>query len=62
MKIPKWFDKWYREWGVHRDYLPKEYYDRAQRIAWRAYRKGKKDQKDTYPEPFPASFIFKGEN
>ena len=45
MKIPEWFQKWYRLYGVMDDYLPCEYGWEGIRIAWRAYRKGKKDSK-----------------
>ena len=46
MRIPKWFEEWYNEYGIMDDYLPfGGAYHRAQRIAWRAYRKGRKDYK-----------------
>jgi len=43
MKIPKWFDKWYRQWGEMGDNLPGSLYYHGLKIAWRSYRKGKKD-------------------
>ncbi len=43
MKIPKYFEKWYREYGRMGDRVNYKYYDDSMRIAWRAYRKGKKD-------------------
>jgi hypothetical protein len=43
MKIPKWFEKWFRLYGIGDECI--DAYPRlpVRRIAYRAYRKGKKD-------------------
>ena len=43
MTVPKWFKKWFSDYGLDCEDL--DFYDckKAERIAWRAYRKGKKD-------------------
>lgn len=45
MKIPKWFKGWFRKYGVQDDWLAENEYWVGERIAWRAYRKGKRDGK-----------------
>ena len=48
MRIPKWFEKWFKLYGIGNeriDALPKL---PVRRIAWRAYRKGKRDGAKQY--------------
>ena len=45
-KSPKWFIKWFQLYGLQDDGFPDfVYLTRARRIAWRAYKKGRKDMK-----------------
>ena len=48
MRIPKWFEKWFGSYGIMDDATPFWASGSVKRIAWRAYRKGKKDGAKQY--------------
>ncbi len=45
MKIPKWFEKWFKFYGIGDERIDALPSFSVKRIAWRAYRKGKRDGK-----------------
>jgi len=45
MKMPKWFKMWFKRYGILDKCCNSFSWFEVQRIAWRAYRKGKKDGK-----------------
>jgi hypothetical protein len=51
MKIPKYFEDWFYSFGLLDENIY-SYHDVlcAKRIAWRAYRKGKKDERQKQHE------------
>ena len=44
--MPNWFKKWYARYGGQNDFPAFVDTRTMRRIAWRAYRKGKKDGKN----------------